>query len=147
VIGRNETFLAASSRRMGEEEMREMRNLAVVVGLALGISVLGAAVPVAEVQYISPGYFWVWVQNTEPCGFDNFKLVFAPKGITVKALVINGPAVQSLDVKSGVVKVKLEGALKTGGWLVLGVGGVPTMYTADTLLKYNEAFTAPPRCR
>lgn len=124
-----------------------MRNLVVAACLVLGITLLGAAVPVAKVQPMSPGHFWVWIQNTEPCAFDNFKLVFAPADILVKAIVINGPTVKSLDVKSGVVTVKLNGGLKTGGWLVLGVSGVPAQYTADNLLKYKEAFTIPPWCR
>lgn len=124
-----------------------MRNLAVAACLVLGISLLGGAVPVAKVQPMSPGTFWVWIQNTEACAFDNFKLVFAPTDITVKALVINGPTVKSVEVKSGVVTVTLNGGLKTGGWLVLGVTGVPAKFTADNLLKYKEAFTIPPRCR
>lgn len=124
-----------------------MRNLAVAACLVLGITLLGAAVPVAKVQYVSPGHFWVWIHNTEPCTFNNFKLVFAPTDISVKVLVINGPTVQSLDVKLGVVTVKLNGGLPTCGWIVLGVSGVPEEYTADNLLKYKEAFTIPPRCR
>lgn len=126
-----------------------MRNVVVAVCLVLGISLLGAAVPVTKVQYIGPGHFWVWIQNTEPCAFDNFKVVFATTDITVKALTISGggATVKSLDVKSGVVAVTLNAGLKTGGWLVLGVSGVPTTFTADNLLKYKEAFTIPPRCR
>lgn len=130
-----------------KEGMGIMRSLAVATCLILGVSLLGAAVPVAKVQPMSPGAFWVWIQNTATCPFDTFKLVFAPQAVTVRALTINGPQVAEIKNVSGVVTVKLSAGLKPGGWLIVGVTGAPTTYTAETLLKYKEAFTVPPFCR
>lgn len=130
-----------------KEGMGIMRKLAVAACLVLGISLLGAAVPVAKVQPMSAGAFWVWIQNTATCPFDTFKLVFAPQGITVKAFTINGPTVKEVTNVSGVVTVKLNAGLKPGGWLIVGVTGAPATYTEKTLLKYSEAFTVPPFCR
>lgn len=98
-----------------KEGMGIMRNLAVAACLVLGVSLLGAAVPVAKVQPMSPGTFWIWVQNTAPCPFDTFRFVFAPQGVTVKALTINGPTVKEITNVSGVVTVKLNAGLKPGG--------------------------------
>jgi hypothetical protein len=98
-------------------------------------------VPVAKVQPMNAGTFWV--QNTASCSFDTFKFDFAPQGITVKALTINGPTVKEVANVNGAVTVKLN----AGGWLIVGVSGVPATYTDKTLLKYSEAFTVPPFCR
>lgn len=127
-----------------------MRRCVMVVGLVVAMGLLAAAqcppigLPVTRVDPTTTGGYLIWIQNTAKCAYNEFLIVFQVPVTGLRAVAVNGTAVEEITGSGPVWRVKLVGAgVAARGFLILSVTGVAPAVPATCPALVRAVFPAP----